>query len=163
MNSMKIRSNIERSIATLILLAFLLFPVSSLAAVAAGMYPNRTCDDRDTVFTSKTAIVAPGNVVSWCPSTGGTITQVFRVTSRASYNWIADTSSTAAGTITLTFRKCSGLTTSANECKNTLTDTSGNTTISSADPTGYGVLTSGTWLVTATGIAANGRLELNGY
>jgi hypothetical protein len=163
MNATKIRSNFERSIALFALVVVLLFPIFSSADTAAGMYPNRTCDDRDSVLTASTAIVPVGGIVSWCPSTAGTLTQVFRVNSRAGYNWIGDTSSTAAGTVTLTFKKCSGLTTPENECKNTLTDTNGNTVITSADPTGYGILTSGTWLVTANATAASGRLELNGW
>ena len=129
------------------------------AFAADGAYPNATCSSSsDTVQALPT--IQPGNVVSYCPVT--TTTQLVRVKSYADCNWNADTSGTGAGSVTLTAKKCSGSATAANDCKNTLTDSLGSTTITSGDPSGSFGLDSGVWLITASGTAANGLLLCTG-
>ena len=140
-------------------LVALLFGAESFAA--DGFYAgSMTCTGTaDTVGR-----IDSGQFATWCPVT--TTTQLIRVQSFADCNWNADTTSTTAGIVsgqkTLTATKCSGTTTAASDCKNVLTDSNSNTTITSGDPTGSFTLASGTWLITASGAATNGRLLCTG-
>ena len=132
----------------------LLAPATAFAA--DGGYEKDACTG-----TAKTLPkLDPGGVVSYCPV--ATLTQRIEVGSIGDCNWNADTSGTGAGTVTLTAKKCSGTGTAANDCKNLLTDSDANTTITSGSATGYFSIDSGVWLITASGTAANGRLRCTG-
>lgn len=132
-----------------------------VALAADGAHPNPTCvNDHNGTITVLDVKANETRGVSFCPVT--TTTQIIKVQSFADCNWNADTSGTGVGTVTLTAKKCSGSTTASYDCKNTLTDSTGNTTITSGDPTGSFSLSSGVWLVTASGTAANGRLLCTG-
>lgn len=138
--------------------AILALPGVSLAA--DGGHMNPTCANDGPTLTIIDVAANESRGVSYCPVT--TTTQLVRVKSFADCNWNADTSGTGVGTVTLTAKKCSGSATAANDCKNTLTDSTGNTTITSGDPSGSFGLDSGVWLITASSTAANGRLLCTG-
>lgn len=143
--------------------AILALPGVSLAA--DGAHPNPTCvNDHGAAITVLDVKANESRGVSYCPVS--TTTQLLRVQSHADCNWNADTTSSTAGIVagqaTLTATKCSGTATAASDCKNVLTDSNSNTTITSGDPTGSFTLASGTWLITASGAATNGRLVCTG-
>ena len=137
----------------LALAALILFSAPVSRAV---FYEGDQCDG------AKKTQINPGEAASWCPTTVATQSQRVRVASWADCNWNADTSGTGAGSVTLTATKCSGSTTDANGCKNVLTDSTGSTTIVSGDPSGSFSISSGDWLITASGTAANGVLTCTG-
>ena len=145
----------------IVALVALLFAGEAFAA--DGAYPNATCSTSDTVQTFPT--VKSGGVVSFCPVS--TLAQLINARGIADCNWNADTTSSTAGVVagqaTLTANKCSGSTTAASDCKNTLLNTSTSSpTITSGAETGRFALDSGAWLITASAAAANGILTCTG-
>ena len=141
----------------ILVLALLALCFAGDSFAADGAYDGDSCSGS----AKPILVIRSGSSGVFCPVT--TTTQLVRVTSAiADWNWNADTTVSTAGSVTLTFKKCSGATTAANDCKNLLTDSTGNSTITSGSPTGSGWLSSGLWLVTASGAATNGILLLTG-
>ena len=145
-----------------LLVALVALFLAGEAFAANGAFPNSTCSaTSDAVVTFPT--IKPGGVISWCPGSVPTQTQLVNVANMADCNYNGDTTGAGAGTVTLTTHKCSGSTTAANDCKNPLLDsTTASPTITSNTETGRFSLDSGVWLLTASGADVKALLRCTG-
>lgn len=141
----------------LVALVALLF--AGEASAADGYYKGES-NCTGTAATS-IASIDSGEFASWCPVS--TTSMRIRVRGVADFVWNGDTTSSGAGTRTLSVKGCSGPTSATNDCKTPLLDDYRNEwVITSNTATSTFSLPSGMWLITSSGTAANGLLRIEG-
>lgn len=140
-----------------ILVAFLL--ATPAWAASEGWHPdNIYCNGA----TDSSPSLLPGKVASWCPSTTPTLTAYVRVRDMADCNWDGEPADSTAGSVTLTVYKCVGSALAGN-CDTPMVDSAGDPwSVVSDSANARFSLTSGIYLITASGTTATGRLLCTG-